>query len=140
MTLFARARRAAWYALLLRCPACGGRPVFTSWFHMLSTCPVCGIRFERGERGYWLGAYFANLVIMETIFVLWFGSFLWITWPDPPWGGFLAGTIALMAIVPFAAFPWSRTLFLAFDFLVRAPEEEDFVLPREQSPRGVRNR
>jgi hypothetical protein len=39
-----------------------------------------------------------------------------------------------MLIVPFAFFPYSKTLFLAFDLLVRPPDEEEFVLPHEPAP------
>jgi hypothetical protein len=37
-----------------------------------------------------------------------------------------------MLVVPFAFFPFSKTLFLAFDLWVRPPSEDDFVLPREE--------
>lgn len=127
-----RAAVLAGRALRLRCPDCGGRPVFTRWLQMLPNCPVCGFRFERGERGYWLGAYFVNLVIMETTFVAWLGAWLLLTWPNPPWTFVWVSTIALMAAVPFLAFPWSRTLFLAFDLLIRPADAEDFSLPRER--------
>ena len=127
------ARRLVGRALRLRCPLCGGRPVFTSWARMLPNCPVCGFRFERGERGYWLGAYFANLVIMETAFIVWMGGFLIATLPDPPWGVFHLGTIALMLVIPVAAFPFSKTLFLAFDLWVRPAGAEDFSAPAEPS-------
>lgn len=100
---------------------------------MLPNCPVCGFRFERGERGYWLGAYFANLVIMETAFIAWMGGFLIITLPDPPWRFFHIGTIALMLVVPVAAFPFSKTLFLAFDLWVRPATADDFSAPAEPS-------
>lgn len=118
-------------SLRLRCPNCGGRPVFTSWFSMLPTCPVCGFRFERGERGYWVGAYFINLVIMETTFVLWFGGYLVAAWPEPDWIFFFVTTLALMLIMPVAGFPFSRTLFLAFDLWVRPAVSADFELPAE---------
>jgi uncharacterized protein (DUF983 family) len=136
MRTMADARLLASRALRLRCPNCGGRPVFTSWFSMLPTCPVCGFRFERGERGYWLGAYFANLVIMETAFVIWFLGYLMATWPDPDWLFFLVSTLVLMLVMPVAGFPWSRTLFLAFDLWVRPPVAEDFALPRESARAG----
>jgi hypothetical protein len=44
-------------------------------------------------------------------------------------------TIALMAIVPFAFFPFSKTLFLAFDLWVRPPTEADFIVPHEAARR-----
>jgi uncharacterized protein (DUF983 family) len=125
-------------AMRLRCPHCGGGPIFTSWSRLLPACPVCGLRLER-EQGYWVGAYFFNLMAMETAFVVWFVGFLLASWPDPPWELFQVTTILLMAVVPFAFFPFSKTLFLAFDLLVRPPEEEDFAAPHEQGRRLPRS-
>jgi uncharacterized protein (DUF983 family) len=83
LTLLARALR-------LRCPHCGGGPIFVTWSRLVPNCPVCGLGLERGEQGYWLGAYF---------------------------------------------FPFSKTLFLAFDLWVRPPTESEFELPHEVAPR-----
>ena len=116
-------------ALRLRCPHCGGGPIFTSWSRLLPVCPVCGLGLERGEQGYWLGAYFFNLMAVETVFSVWVVGFLLETWPDPPWGLFQISTIVLMVVFPFIFFPFSKTLFLAFDLLVRPPGEEDFAAP-----------
>jgi uncharacterized protein (DUF983 family) len=128
--LFSRAMR-------LRCPHCGGGPVFVTWSHLVPNCPVCGLGFERGEQGYWLGAYFFNLMAMETVFSVWVVGFLVWTWPNPPWELFQAATLGLMLVVPVAFFPYSKTLFLAFDLWVRPPTEEDFTLPHEAA-RNVR--
>jgi uncharacterized protein (DUF983 family) len=130
--LFGRACR-------LRCPHCGGGPIFVTWSRLVPNCPVCGLGLERGEQGYWLGAYFFNLMGVETIFTLWFVGFLVWTWPAPPWDLFQIATIVLMLIVPVAFFPYSKTLFLAFDLLVRPPSEEDFILPHEEA-RQVRRK
>ena len=123
-TMFRRAVR-------LRCPACGGHPVFTSWTRLCPNCPSCGMAFERGERGYWLGAYFFNLVAVEVSFSLWFAGFLLLTWPDPPWSALQWQITALMLVVPVAFFPYSKTLFLAFDLTVRPPNDDDFAAPHE---------
>jgi uncharacterized protein (DUF983 family) len=120
-------------ALRLRCPHCGGGPIFTSWSRLLPACPVCGLGLERGEDGYWLGAYFVNLMAVETIFSVWVVGFLLLTWPSPPWTVFQVTTIVLMVVFPFLFFPFSKTLFLAFDLLVRPPDEEDFKAPHEES-------
>jgi uncharacterized protein (DUF983 family) len=120
-------------AARLRCPNCGGRPAFLTWTKMSPNCPVCGLRFERGERGYWLGAYFFNLMAMETVFTLWFLVFLVATWPDPPWDTLQWQITVLMVLFPVAFFPFSKTFFLAFDLLVRPPTDEDFAAPREPS-------
>jgi uncharacterized protein (DUF983 family) len=128
--LFSRATR-------LRCPHCGGGPIFVTWSRLVPNCPVCGIGLERGEEGYWLGAYFFNLMAMETVFSVWFVGFLWWTWPSPPWSFFYFATMALMLVVPIVFFPYSKTLFLAFDLWVRPATEEDFILPHEEA-RNVR--
>jgi hypothetical protein len=96
-------------------------------------CPVCGLGLERGERGYWLGAYFFNLMAVETVFSVWMAGFLFVTWPDPPWGVFQITTIILMVLVPFVFFPFSKTLFLAFDLLMRPPDPQEFEAPHEPS-------
>jgi uncharacterized protein (DUF983 family) len=120
-------------ALRLRCPHCGGSPIFVSWSRLVPNCPVCGLGLERGEEGYWLGAYFFNLVAMEMVFSVWVLGFLLWTWPNPPWELFQETTIALMVVVPVVFFPYSKTLFLAFDLLVRPPTEEDFIVPHEEA-------
>ena len=107
--------------------------MFVTWKRLVPNCPVCGLGFERGEQGYWLGAYFFNLMAVETIFTIWMVLVLWWTWPSPPWELFHVGTVVLMLVVPFVCFPWSKTLFLAFDLLVRPPTEEDFIVPHEES-------
>ncbi len=68
---------------------------------------------------------------VETVFSVWVVGFLLATWPDPPWGLIQVTTIILMVIFPFLFFPFSKTLFLAFDLLVRPPGEEDFAAPHE---------
>jgi uncharacterized protein (DUF983 family) len=120
-------------AMRLRCPHCGGGPIFTSWSRLLPVCPVCGLGLERGEQGYWLGAYFFNLMAVEAVFCVWVVGFLLETWPDPPWDVFQVTTVILMVVFPFAFFPFSKTLFLAFDLLVRPPGDEDFAAPHEQA-------
>lgn len=118
-------------ALRLRCPACGGRPIFLTWVRMAPNCPVCGIRLERGERGYWVGAYFFNLMAMEAVFVVAFVGVVAATWPTPPWEllQYVVGVLVLAA--PVLCFPFSKTLFLAFDLFCRPPESEDFAGPVE---------
>ena len=45
-----------------------------------------------------------------------------------------------MVVFPFFFFPFSKTLFLAFDLLMRPPDEHDFSAPHEQSPQPRRAR
>ena len=114
-----------WRALRLRCPNCGGSPIFEGWLRMRSQCPQCGLPLDRGEQGYEVGSYMFAIVAAELIFAGIFLGVLLLTWPDPPWDFLLYGGMALMLVVPFVFFPFSKTLFLAFDLLFRpaTPEE-----------------
>lgn len=117
LTLLARAFR-------LRCPNCGGGDLFGSWFRMREQCPTCHIRTERGEQGYVVGAYMFNIVAAELIWAASVGAIAVATWPDPPWNLLLYGGGALMLGLPFCCYPFSKTLFLAFDLLFRPAGDE----------------
>ena len=113
-------------AVRLRCPNCGGRPIVASWLRLQPRCPKCGLRLERGEEGYQVGAYMFNIVAAELIFALVFLTILLATWPSPPWDLLLYGGGALMVVAPVLFYPFSKTLFLAFDLIFRPPAPEDF--------------
>jgi uncharacterized protein (DUF983 family) len=115
-----------WRAARLRCPNCGGGPLFSYWVRMREYCPVCGLRLERGEAGYQVGAYMFNIVAAELIFAAIFLGVLVYTWPTPPWDELLYGGVAIMIAAPFMFYPFSQTLFLAFDLIFRPPAPEDF--------------
>jgi uncharacterized protein (DUF983 family) len=121
----ARAARLFGRALRLRCPNCGGGPLFTSWLRPRRHCPSCGLPLERGEEGYQVGSYMFNIIAAELIFAAVFLTVVVATWPDPPWLALQIGGGALMILAPFAFFPFSKTLFLAFDLLFRpaTPDE-----------------
>ena len=106
-------------ALRLRCPNCGQGKPFVSWFRMRSQCEVCGLAFERGEEGYQVGSYMFAIVAAELVFMAVFLAIVLATWPSPPWTLLQYGGIALMVVVPFVLFPFTKTLFLAFDLIFR---------------------
>lgn len=116
---FKRAAVLFWRAIRLRCPNCGGRPIFRSWFRLRQYCPVCGIPLERRESGYQVGSYMFNIIASELVFALVFLGVLLATWPSAPWDLLQYGGMALMVLAPFILFPFSKTLFLAFDLLFR---------------------
>ena len=66
-----------------------------------------------------------NIIASELVFACFFLAVLLWTWPSPPWGLLQWGGIALMVLAPFLFFPFSKTLFLAFDLLFRpaTPDE-----------------
>ncbi|HLS48319.1 MAG TPA: DUF983 domain-containing protein [Gemmatimonadales bacterium] len=106
-------------ALRRRCPQCGGAEIFASWFRMRESCPTCGLDFVRGEDGYTLGALWFNLIAAEAVTMTSLLATTIATWPDVPWN-ILRVTAPLEAVaMPLLFFPFSRTLFLAFDLWVR---------------------
>ncbi|HEY7681393.1 MAG TPA: DUF983 domain-containing protein [Gemmatimonadales bacterium] len=122
-------------AFRLRCPACGGGPVFVSWLRMCPSCPSCALNFDREpEGGYWIGSYSINLFATETVFAVAFVAALIFTWPTPPWDTIIWADVALMVGFPILFFPWSKTLFIAVDLTFRPEEPGDFDQPREPSP------
>ena len=125
----ARTPRLFLRALRLRCPNCGKGRLFTSWFRMRARCPVCGIAVERGEEGYQVGSYMFNIIAAELVFAAAFIGVVALTWPTPTWTLLQYGGIALMVIAPFVFFPFSKTLFLAFDLVFRPAARDEFPLP-----------
>lgn len=113
-------------ALTLRCPRCGGHGILRTWFKMSDNCPTCGLALERGEKSdFWIGAYVFNLVAGEVIAI---GvPILWVvkTWPDSPWTQIEVVGIVLAVALPFVFFPFSRTLWLAWDLSFRPFEPGD---------------
>jgi uncharacterized protein (DUF983 family) len=86
---------------------------------MRERCPACGLHLERGEQGYIVGAYMFNIIAAELIFAMLFIGIVVLTWPTPPWKILQYGGAALMIAMPLLFYPFSKTLFLAFDLLFR---------------------
>lgn len=114
-------------ALGLRCPNCGGGAILEGWLRMRTRCPRCGLPLERGEQGYQVGSYMFAIIAAELVFAAIFLAILVTTWPDPPWDLLLYGGMGLMLAVPFLFFPFSKTLFLAFDLLFRPATAEELT-------------
>ena len=124
-TLFSRALR-------LRCPVCGGRPIFLSWFTVCSSCPVCGFHLDRDEPGYWIGSYTVNLFATEGAWALFFCLGMATTWPNVAWSVLLYGGLAVGIVIPFLIFPHTKTVYLAIDLCFRPPEPHDLAVPVER--------
>jgi len=95
---------------------------------MRTRCPVCRLPLERGEEGYQVGSYMFNIIASELVFAAAFLLVVVITWPEPPWEILLYGGVALMLILPFLLFPFTKTFFLAFDLVFRPPTSEELEL------------
>lgn len=113
-------------ALLLRCPRCGGQVILQNWFKLKDHCPQCGLALERGERSdFWIGAYVFNLVAGEVIAI---GvPIIWMiaSAPNQPWTKIEIVGAVLCVALPFVFFPFSRTLWLAWDLSFRPVEPGD---------------
>ena len=77
------------------------------------------LHLERGEQGYIVGAYMFNIIAAELVFAVIFIGIILATWPEPPWRMLQFGGGALMILMPLLFYPFSKTLFLAFDLLFR---------------------
>ena len=136
-----RLRSLYFRALRLRCPACGGGPVFVTWVRMCPSCPSCGLNFDREpEGGYWVGSNTINLFASEAAFAVCFVGSIIATWPSPPWDLLLWGGMALMLLFPVFFFPFSKTLFIATDLAFRPEHPGDFKQPHEPAPKPVGKR
>jgi uncharacterized protein (DUF983 family) len=113
-------------AILLRCPRCGGRGILRTWFKMADRCPTCGLALERGEASeFWIGAYVFNLVAGEILAI---GiPIIWMiaSAPRQPWTAIQITAALLAVVLPIAFFPFSRTLWLAWDLSFRPAEPGD---------------
>lgn len=113
-------------ALALRCPRCGSGGILRHWFKMRDHCPGCGLALERGESSdFWIGAYVFNLAGGEMLAI---GiPVVWViaASPNPPWGRIQALAIVLAVVMPLLLFPFSRTLWLAWDLSFRPSEPGD---------------
>jgi len=100
-------------ALKRRCPRCGAR-AFSSFFVLRQHCDRCGLGFER-EPGYWAGALIINTIVTFGSFLVLFVAGMVAFWPDVPWGGLMAVTIGVNAILPVIFYPLSKTIWMALE-------------------------
>jgi hypothetical protein len=108
-------------ALLKRCPLCGAGHLFTRWFRMAERCPGCAYRFER-EEGFFLGAYVINLGIAQGLVILLAVVPLILRLSDDPDAAirpFVVGGLIGAVVAPIVLYPWSKTIWTAFDLMLR---------------------
>ena len=111
--------------LARHCPNCGRGGIFDTWFRLKRHCPRCGLALERHEEDYYLGGMMFNIVIAELIYGA--GLVIWIvaTWPNPPWTWIEYVGVPFMVIAPLLFYPWSKTIWLAFDLMFRPATAEE---------------
>jgi len=114
-------------AVLLRCPNCGARHIFTGFFDLKERCPNCGMLLGRGESDYFLGAYTVNLIAVEVLLALGFVIVMVATWPKPPWDAIEYGGVVLSILGAVFCYPFAKTTWLAVDLIFRPQRREDFI-------------
>jgi uncharacterized protein (DUF983 family) len=116
------------------CPHCGGRGIFAGIADLKDSCPSCGFSFVR-EEGYWVGAMTVIMALVLLFFGTWFVGGMLLTWPDVPWTTLLIGGLILNAIVPFALYGWSKTIWVGLDLAFNPARAEEFRSRAGQEPR-----
>jgi uncharacterized protein (DUF983 family) len=120
------------------CPRCNTGHLFTGWFTMKERCPGCGYRFDRGT-GFWLGAYTLNLVVAEMalgvviiVLIVRLATGHTVAW----WPFVLAGGLT-QVLIPAFFYPFSKTIWAAFDLLVvplDAVDEAEAIVAASDKP------
>ena len=128
-----RALRILRRGLTLRCPHCGGSGIFASWSTLKSRCPTCRLVLNRGESDYFLGAYLVNLVAVELVVTAVLAVVGLATRPDVPWTALTWGGVALALVAAIGCYPFTKSLWLAFDVVLRPVTEEELRLGREDT-------
>lgn len=113
-------------AARLRCPYCGGGPLFRRWLVTRRACPVCGLRLDRGEPDYYFGGMVVNFVTAETLVIAGAVVAALVTAPDVPWRLITWSLVAFVLVMPLVFYPFAKTLWLAVDLTFRPPVGGDF--------------
>jgi uncharacterized protein (DUF983 family) len=114
-----------WRAARLRCPWCRARPTFvTGWFGRHERCPSCGIRWHR-EEGFELGAVTMNTIVTFGLLTASMVVGFVVTAPDIPVVPLMLSLFVVALVVPIAIYPFTYTLWLAFDLAVHPPDQAE---------------
>lgn len=113
---------ALWRGLTKRCAVCGRGKLFRRWFTMAAACPRCGFRFEQRE-GAFLGSMSLNYGVAGVAFFIFLA--LWITLAGTPVEALplTVGGIAVVTVALLVSFPFTKTLWAAFELLLRDPDD-----------------
>jgi len=115
--------------LTKRCPLCGTGRLFDRYFTMKQRCPGCGLRFARIE-GSWTGDLGINTIVTFGLMLLAFIGATLLMWNNLN-VMVLAVIVAVIAVLfPVAFFPFTKTIWLAIDVVLRPVETDELVAPR----------
>jgi uncharacterized protein (DUF983 family) len=106
-------------ALRLKCPSCGETKLFESFLKVRRGCDKCGMVFQQ-EQGYFIGAIYINVGLTYFLILGTYAVSLIFSSTISTRAYFIM--LAFAAVVPIAFFRWSRSLWLAVNFLVVKPE------------------
>ncbi len=92
---------------------------------MKGVCPKCDLRFQR-EEGFFLGAIVMSFAIMlaacAAVFAIGFGT----RKPDGSVVPIMIAGIGIATVLPIIIYPFSKTLWLAVDLIMRKSMGEQF--------------
>ena len=100
--------------------------MFRRWLSMRDRCPTCGMRFERDE-GFFLGAWVINYGAVGAVI---FAVLIAVIAVEATGNGgaliplVVAGAVAA-ALTPVITYPWSRTLWVAIELIMRPLEPRE---------------
>ncbi|MGH9278819.1 MAG: DUF983 domain-containing protein [Acidimicrobiales bacterium] len=110
-----------------RCAVCGSGRLFTGWWRMRDRCPGCGYVFAR-EDGFWVGAMLMNFAVTEALVaVLCIVPLIAVLAANPDANilPVVAGGLVAVLAGPLAFYPFSRTLWVALELMVRPAHSQE---------------
>jgi uncharacterized protein (DUF983 family) len=114
-------------ALVLRCPWCGSlRTFIRRWLGKHERCRTCGIRWRR-EEGFELGAVTVNTVLTFIVLTAAMTVGFVATSPDIPVAPMVLALVGVAVLMPIVIYPFTFTIWLAFDLAVRRPEPRELA-------------
>jgi uncharacterized protein (DUF983 family) len=112
-------------AMQLKCPWCGSRRTFVrGWFKRHDRCRTCGIAWHR-EEGFELGTVTANTIVTFGALAIAMTVGFIVTAPDIPVLPFVLSLFGVALVVPILIYPFTYTMWLAFDLAVHPPERAE---------------
>lgn len=95
---------------------------------MVARCPRCAYRFHRAP-GQWLGSWFLNICVVQSVLVVVMLVVAGATWPQTPAALLLVSAAGSALVTPVAFFPFSRTIWVAIDLIMKPLDFDDDVAP-----------
>jgi uncharacterized protein (DUF983 family) len=114
-------------AIVLACPHCGSRKTFLKrWLGHYDRCRTCGIRWHR-EHGFELGPVALNVVFTFGALAVSMVVAFVASAPNYNAVALTVGFVAAAILLPVIAYPWTYTLWLAFDLATHKPDERELA-------------